>query len=165
MARRAFYSFHYELDNMRAARVRNMGVIEGDAPCSDNDWEAVKRGGDAAIERWIARQLDGRSTTIVLIGAETAGRPWITHEIMESWNKGMALLGIHVHNLLDWQGRRAIKGGNPFDHVTLGDGAIRLSSIVPVYDPPFWDSSQVYKHIAANLGDWIEHAHGIRKVA
>lgn len=165
MARRAFYSFHYQPDNMRAARVRNIGVIEGNQPCTDNDWETVKKGGDAAIKRWIDGQLAGRSTTIVLIGEATAGRPWISYEISESWNKGMALLGIHVHNLLDWQGRRALKGSNPFDHVTLNRTGQKLSTIVPVYDPPGWDSSQVYKSIADNLDGWIEYAHGVRKAA
>lgn len=56
MARRVFYSFHYKPDKWRAAQVRHMGVIEGNVPVSDNDWETITRGGDAAIERWIADQ-------------------------------------------------------------------------------------------------------------
>ncbi|MGQ4808628.1 hypothetical protein NKDENANG_02015 [Candidatus Entotheonellaceae bacterium PAL068K] len=51
MARRAFYSFHYDFDNWRASQVRNMGIIEGNRPATDNDWEQIKRGGDAAIKR------------------------------------------------------------------------------------------------------------------
>ena len=74
MARRCFYSFHYQPDNWRASQVRNMGVIEGNQPVGDNDWETVKRGGDRAVENWIADQMSGRSCTVVLIGAETAGR-------------------------------------------------------------------------------------------
>lgn len=50
MARRAFYSFHYQPDNFRAAQVRNMGVIEGNITVTDNDWEAVKKGGDASVQ-------------------------------------------------------------------------------------------------------------------
>lgn len=53
MARRVFYSFHYQPDVTRVAKLRNIGVIEGNRPCTDNDWETVKRDGDAAIERWI----------------------------------------------------------------------------------------------------------------
>jgi len=56
--RRTFFSFHYKPDNWRAAQVRNMGVVEGNAPVSDNDWETIQRGGDAAIKRWI----NGQST-------------------------------------------------------------------------------------------------------
>ena len=54
MGRRVFYSFHYELDNWRASIVRNIGSIEGNRPATDNDWETVKKGGDKAIENWIA---------------------------------------------------------------------------------------------------------------
>ncbi len=74
MTRRVFYSFHYELDVWRAAKVRKMGVVEGNEPAMDNDWEVVKRGGDAAIRRWIAGQMERRTCTIVLVGAKTAGR-------------------------------------------------------------------------------------------
>ena len=39
MARKCFYSFHYQPDNVRASQVRNIGAIEGNQPVSDNDWE------------------------------------------------------------------------------------------------------------------------------
>jgi len=84
MARRAFYSFHYAPDNWRASQVRNMGVIEGNTPATDNDWESIKKGGDAAIQKWIDDQMDGKSVAIVLIGANTAGRKWIKYEIKKS---------------------------------------------------------------------------------
>ena len=74
MARKAFYSFHYVPDNSRAAQVRNMGVIEGNSPASDNDWESVKRGGDTAIQNWINSQLSGKSVAIVLIAAHESPR-------------------------------------------------------------------------------------------
>ena len=41
MARKAFYSFHYEPDNWRVAQVRSMGIIDGNKLASDNDWEEV----------------------------------------------------------------------------------------------------------------------------
>ena len=86
MKRRVFYSFHYKPDNWRASKVRNIGAIEGNQPATDNDWETVKRGGDRAIERWIAGQMRGRSCTVVLVGANTANRKWINREIV---NRGM----------------------------------------------------------------------------
>ena len=73
MARRAFYSFHYKPDNWRASQVRNMGVVEGNKPATDNDWEDVKKGGDKAIKNWIDGQIKGKSVAIVLIGEKTAG--------------------------------------------------------------------------------------------
>jgi hypothetical protein len=68
MARQVFYSFHYENDNWRASQVRNIGVIEGNRPAPDNDWETLKRGGDNAIKRWIDDQMHYRSCTVVLVG-------------------------------------------------------------------------------------------------
>ena len=82
MARKVFYSFHYQADGWRASKVRNIGVVEGNAPATDNKWEEVKRGGDAGIKRWIDEQLAGRTCTIVLVGAETAARQWVKYEIV-----------------------------------------------------------------------------------
>ncbi len=164
MAKRAFFSFHYVPDNWRAAQVRNIGVIEGNRPCTDNDWESVCRAGEAAIKRWIDGQIDGRSCTVVLIGAGTAGRKWIEYEIAESWNRGKGLLGIHIHNLNGRNGLQSAKGTSPFTGFTLKDGR-RLADLVPVYDPPFWQSKDVYGYIAENIEGWLGNALGIRQAA
>ena len=37
MARRSFFSFHYKPDNWRAGQVRNMGMVDGNKPVTDND--------------------------------------------------------------------------------------------------------------------------------
>ena len=110
MVRRVFYSFHYEPDNWRAAQVRNIGSIEGNRPATDNDWETVKKGGDAAIKRWIAGQMEFRSCTVVLVGSNTANRKWINHEIVKSWDDGMGVVGIHIHGLEDSGGYTSKKG-------------------------------------------------------
>ncbi|MDR2251725.1 MAG: TIR domain-containing protein, partial [Endomicrobium sp.] len=83
--RRVFYSFHYEKDVMRASQIRNIGVIEGNTPVSDNDWETVKRGGDIAIKRWIDDNMSGCSCLVVLIGENTAERKWVRYEIERAW--------------------------------------------------------------------------------
>lgn len=162
MARRVFYSFHYKPDNWRASQVRNMGVIEGNSPVSDNDWEEVKKGGDKAIQDWIDGQLKGRSCTVVLIGEKTAGRKWIKYEIKKSWDSGKGLLGIYIHNLKDSDGNQATKGKNPFDDFTVGEDKKKLSSIVKAYDPPYSTSTNVYDYISKNLEDRIEKAIDIR---
>lgn len=160
MARRIFYSFHYKPDNWRVSKIRNIGAIEGNKPATDNDWEAVTGRGDAAIEKWIKDQMAGRSCAVVLIGQNTAGRKWINYEIVESWTKGMGLLGIHIHNITNSDGEQSSKGSNPFSGFTIGDKS--LSSIVKTYDPPFSTSSYVYNHIAENIADWIDEAVAIR---
>ena len=87
MAKRScFYSFYYKRDNWRVAMVRNIGVVEGNKPASDNDWESITSSGDTAIKNWIASQLKGKSCVVVLVGTNTAGRKWIKHEIIKGWD-------------------------------------------------------------------------------
>lgn len=139
-----------------------MGVVDGNKPATDNDWETVKKGGDAAIKKWIDGQLVGRSCTVVLIGAETADRKWINYEIKTSWDEGKGVLGIYIHNLKNADGKQSAKGKNPFESFTMNQGQTKLSSIVKAYDPPFTDSQKVYDHIQTNLAAWIEAAIKIR---
>jgi hypothetical protein len=141
-----------------------MGVIEGNAPASDNDWETITEGGDDAIEEWIDDQLYGKSVAIVLIGANTAGRKWIKYEIKKAWEEGKGLLGVYIHNLTNAAGDQSSKGRNPFQDFTVNvDGTDkRLSSIVEAYDPPYTTSKNVYAHIEENLAHWIEEAIEIR---
>lgn len=163
MARRVFYSFHFKPDSWRASQVRNAGVVEGNQPVSDNDWEAVKRGGDDAVKKWIADQLNGRTCTVVLIGANTSTRKWVKHEIKESWNSGKGVAGIYVHRLKDANGAQSAKGDNPFDGFTFGEAKTPLSSVVKAYNPPGTSSTAVYQWIKDNLGAIVEEAIATRK--
>ena len=160
VTRRTFFSFHYKPDNWRASQVRNMGAVEGNEPVSDNDWETVTKGGDAAIRRWINDQMHGKSCAIVLIGANTSGRKWIKYEIDKAWNDGKGVVGIYIHNLQNSNGDQSTKGANPFYSIIV-DGK-RLSNIVKDYDPPYKRSTYVYAHIKDNIADWVEEAIRIR---
>jgi len=162
MARRAFYSFHYVPDHWRASQVRNMGVIEGNQPVKDNDWETITKGGAAAIERWIDDQMSGKSCVIVLIGSETANRKWINYEIVKAWNESKGLLGIYIHRLKNSAQEQSTQGFNPFDYISLERSGTKLSTIIKTYNPPYYDSTQVYGYIKSNLSDWIEEAVEIR---
>lgn len=163
MARRVFFSFHYKGDNWRASQVRNMGVIEGNRPVTDNDWEQIKRGGEKTIQNWIDGQLKGRSCTAVMIGSKTAGRKWIKYEIENSWNNGKGVFGVYIHNLLDKDRKKSVKGKNPFTDFTMNRDAKKLSSIVKAYDPPYSKSTNVYNHIKDNIADWANEAVSIRE--
>ena len=162
MKRRVFYSFHYEPDNWRASQVRNIGVIEGNRPATDNDWETVKRGGGRAIKRWIAEQMRHRSCTVVLVGSKTADRKWINHEIVESWDDGMGVVGIRTHGLENSDGRVSRRGANPFQYITHGESNKRLSMIVKCYDPAGRTSRERYNWIAKHLANAVEEAIRIR---
>lgn len=162
MTRKVFFSFHYIPDNWRASQVRNMGVIEGNSPVSDNDWESITSGGEKDIQDWIDHQLNGKSCTIVLIGEKTAGRKWIKYEIKESWESGKGVLGIYIHNLKDKEGNQSKKGNNPFDDFTFEGSGDKMSTLVKAYNPPYIVSTNVYDYIKENIEDWVEEAIKIR---
>jgi hypothetical protein len=160
MARQVFYSFHYQPDNWRTSQVRNIGVIEGNRAAPDNDWETITKGGEGKIQKWIDDQMHYRSTTIVLVGANTAGRKWIDYEIKKTWQEKMGLLGICIHRLKDSNGNQSAQGKNPFEAFKVGETP--LSQIVKLYNPPYYDSKDVYNYIANNISGWVEEAIKIR---
>lgn len=135
MTRNVFYSFHYTPDCFRAAQIRNIGVVAGNKPASDNDWETVKKGGDDAIKKWIDGQLNGKSCAVVLIGTNTAGRKWINYEIKKAWDEKKGVVGVYIHRLKDLDGNQSNKGNNPFDKFNVNGTS--LSSIVKAYNPPY----------------------------
>lgn len=159
--RQVFFSFHFEKDVWRASQVRNMGAIEGNSPLSDNAWEEVKRQGEEHIQAWIDEQLKYRSCVIVLVGQETANRPWVRHEIERGWKLGKGVLGICIHNLKNREGYQSSKGTNPFATFTFGQDKT-FDQIVRLYDSPFSSSTDVYAHISQNIASWVEDAIAIR---
>ena len=161
MARRVF-SFHFDNDFWRTQQVRNMNALEGQAICSANDWEEVKRRGDGAIKKWIDDQMFGKSCVVVLVGAETANRRWVIHEISKGWNDKKAVLGIRVHKLLDMYSRSSTPGGNPFSKVTFTGTTRTLAEVAPLRVPAGTDSKAVYASICDNIDTWIEDAIRIR---
>lgn len=163
MARRVFYSFHYKPDVTRVSQVRNIGRLEANRPATDNDWETVVSGKDISIKKWITNQMKGRSCTVVLVGEKTAGRKWINHEIIKSWDEGMGVVGIHIHGLKNLNGYIAKKGKNPFDNIGYGNTGKKLSSIVKCYNPQGTNSKERYAWIAKYLEDAIAEAINIRK--
>lgn len=164
VVRKCFYSFHFKPDCWRASMVRSIGTIEGNEPTSDNDWEAITSGADkdAKIQRWIAGQLSGKTCTIVLIGTDTANRKWINHEIVESWNAGLGVVGIRIHGLKNSLGMTSGMGANPFDNITHNSTKSKLSSIVRCYNPAGATSPERYDWIAKHLANAVEEAINIR---
>lgn len=157
MARRTFFSFHYDNDISRANVVRNSWVTQDREAAGFFDaslWEDAKKKGKAAIEAMIDAGLKNTTVTAVLIGAETSERDYVIYEIKESYQRGNGLLGVYVHNIKNLSGQTSTKGSNPFDrvYITQPDGAKKyFSSIYPTYD---WVANDGYK----NLGSWVEAA-------
>jgi hypothetical protein len=157
MARRVFFSFHYEGDILRVGQIRNSGIVlsPGDSSAGFTDtasWESIKRRGDVAIRAWIDGELNGTSVTVVLIGSNTANRDWINYEIIESVKRKNGLLGIYIHNVKDLNGQTTTKGENPFAYLNWDNGQGRpLSETYPTYD---W----LHDLGRQNLASWVEKA-------
>jgi len=114
--RRTFFSFHYQHDIWRATNVRNSGAIDAKLQAGWVDaslWEATKRRGPAAIRQLIEQGLKNTSVTVVLIGAHTAERPWVRHEITKSLERGNGVIGVRIHRIKDKEGRKDRAGPVP----------------------------------------------------
>ena len=121
--------------------VRNSWVTQGRAAAGfvdAADFEEVKRGGDAAIKRWIREQLYGTSVTVVLVGSQTCASTYVQYEIERSEAIGNGLLGIDVSKIKDF----------------LGNTTDRCGRIPEGYEFYLWNRDDGY----SNMGDWIEAA-------
>lgn len=162
MSRRVFYSFYYAEDAWRVSQIRQIGAIEGQRVVTSNEWEQIERQSEG-VKRWIDEQMKGKSCVVVLIGQNTASRPWVKYEIEKGWNDKRGVLGVRIHGLLDYQQRTSLRGPNPFDGLTLNNGKERLSSHVPIFDPAGNNSKEIYASIKEYLGAWIDHAIQVRQ--
>src|SRR3990172_610485 len=107
MARRVFFSFHYERDVSRANVVRNSWVTQDREAAGFFDaglWEEAKRKGDAAIKKMIDDALQNTSVTAVLIGKETSSRPYVQYEIDQSMARGNGLVGVWINAIKNLAG-------------------------------------------------------------
>lgn len=157
MARRVFFSFHYQNDVVRANHVRKSNVtkdsIEVAGFVDSADFEKVEQEGDAAIKKWINNQLSGTSVTVVLIGSQTSNRDYVKYELQQSYAKGNGMLGIYIHQCKDFSGKTSTKGDNYFGDIgqDINGNKVYFSSTYPCYD---WIDDDGYN----NLGKWIEAA-------
>lgn len=151
MAKSVFYSFHFDRDVHRVQLVRNINALEGQPLRNAQEWEAIKRGGDAVIQKWIDEQMAYKKAVIVLVGKETAGRKWVTYEINKAWNDKRPLLGIRIHGLSSL-GTVDSVGSSPFN----------ATSGIPLFDPTVLgyggsiDSKKTYEKLASNLDSWAD---------
>jgi hypothetical protein len=102
-------------------------------------WEETRRRGDAAIRGLINAGLEATSVTVVLIGAETATRKYVSYEIEQSVARGNGVLGIRVNGIKDSFGRIDPPGAVP---------AALIAIAAPVYS---WEYGK--------LGEWVERAY------
>ncbi|MDQ1103748.1 TIR domain-containing protein [Nocardioides zeae] len=152
MAKTVFYSFHYTRDVHRVQLVKHINALEGQPILNSQQWETVQRGGTPAIQKWIDGEMAYKRAVVVLIGKETAGRPWVKYEIQKAWSIKKPLVGIRIHGLSS-MGTVDTIGGDPFANAGVRG--------VPIYDPTVknWqgsiDSQATYRALAANIEQWV----------
>lgn len=156
MARRVFFSFHYERDIWRANVVRNCWVTQDREAAGFWDaslWEEAKKRGDDVVKKLIDDALIGTSVTAVLIGAETCDRKWVRYEILESHKRNNGLLGVYIYQIEDQHGKTDQAGPNPFKsiYVERNGKKVYFSDLYPTY---YWFSNEGYK----NIHSWVEKA-------
>ncbi len=165
MARKVFFSFHYQQDIFRVNVIRKHALTKGGYQISGYQdrslWEQSKTNSPLALKRMINSALKNTSVTVVLIGAQTAGRRWIEYEIEKSYERGNGIIGVYIHNIRSARTqKRSHKGVNPLDNfqVTLPTSSTRarpltasLAELCPTYD---WGLDRGYD----NFSKWVEQA-------
>jgi hypothetical protein len=130
MARRCFFSFHYQdVIDFRANVVRKHNITKDDNGgfFDASIWETAKKQGDVALKRLINGGLENTTATAVLIGSGTYARRWVHYEVMKSIERGNFVIGIHINGIRDRHGIVLSQGPNPFDYLGLhvnADGTI-----------------------------------------
>lgn len=122
MAKRVFFSFHYQdIIDFRANVVRNHWVTKPDREAAGffdaSIWESAKKTGDIALKRLINGALNNTSVTAVLIGENTFSRKWVRYELVKSLEVGNKLVGVHINKIPCKNKQCKPLGTDPFDHL------------------------------------------------
>ena len=122
MAKRVFFSFHYQdVIDFRANVVRNHWLTKPDREEAGffdaSIWEDAKKTSTIALKRLINGEFKNTTVTTVLIGSETYARRWVRYEIAKSMAKGNKLLGVHINGIKSKNGKIKNLGPNPFDYL------------------------------------------------
>lgn len=114
MARRCFFSFHYQ-HVWRVNQIRSVPNVVGTAAAGFQDaslWESSK-GSPETIKRLINEALKNTTVTVVFVTYGTANRTYINYEIEQSLNRGNGLVAIQIHELKDQYGNVGSAGAIP----------------------------------------------------
>lgn len=173
MAKRVFFSFHYQdVIDFRANVVRNHWMTKPDREEAGyfdvSIWENARKQGDVALKRLINGGLENTSNTCVLIGSQTYARPWVRYEILKSFRRGNHIFGVHINGIKSKNGTIKLLGPNPLEYVGVTFSADGNTATLLEYNGSDWvkydkiDGSasysfsvdQQYRGNAYKLGNW-----------
>lgn len=153
-----FVAFNTENDMMRVKVVRNSWLanpkFEIAGYIEEDDWMSLKIQGNEYLRDWIDRQLMGTAVTVVLIGSDTYDAPWVRYAIKESYIRGNAMVGIHLHNIVDNNGGGCDRGQNPLELYTVGGSNGTKSTLADIYPTYDW----VQDNGQSMLESWVNNA-------
>ncbi len=132
MAKRVFFSFHYQdVIDFRANVVRNHWVVKDDREAAGffdaSIWEETKKSGETALKALIDGGLKNTSNSCVLVGSETFVRPWVKYEIFKSIDVRNHIFAVHINSIKGRDQKIKTMGLNPFEWLGLrfnSDGKI-----------------------------------------
>ena len=157
MLRRVYFSYYFVQDIERFYVVRNSWAfhdIEEANIIDTAEFERIKQSGDKTVYQWIDDHLVDTSATVILIGTETLNRPYVKHEIMESYKRGNAIIGVYIHNVRNMRTSLTSRKGEI--HTIIG----HTDQNEPIYFDEICDS--IYDYVddngKKNMGEWIESA-------
>ncbi|WP_417610293.1 TIR domain-containing protein [Owenweeksia hongkongensis] len=125
MARRVFFSFHYDdVADFRVNVIRKSGVLRHKGNTSKfidkSLWEAARLKSKQALQEVIDDGLNGCGITALLIGSETVDRKWVRYELVKSLIEGKGILSIHLNRIRSRStGKISSKGVNPLSKLKL----------------------------------------------
>ena len=115
-SRHVYFAIDHERDLHRVNQIRGQlaGPDVGQAGFFDAaEYAELARGNKDSIRRAIRERVAGTSVTLVLIGAETASRPFVHLAIEASIANQNGVVGIHVHGVDDQDGKSDLHGPPP----------------------------------------------------
>lgn len=137
MARRVFFSFHYQPDVFRANVVKNawVGRDREDAGFFNASVvEATKKTSDDALRAFLRKGLEGASVLCALAGTETASRRWVRFEVLQALRDGRGIMEIAIHGIKCAKtGMTAAAGPSVLGELGFwtGDGRVTFMEIGP----------------------------------
>ncbi len=146
MAKRVFFSFHYQdVIDFRANVVRNHWMTKPDREEAGyfdaSIWESARRQGDTALKRLINSGLENTSNTCILVGSQTYARPWVRYEILKSFRRGNHIFGVHINGIKSKDRTTKPIGPNPLEYIGV----------------TFSDDGQTATLWEKNTNDWVKY--------
>jgi len=157
--REVFFSFEYDKDFCRAAKIRNAFEVTANDDIYDSEWKTIRTKDPEEAKAWLREQIELRDCLVVLIGETTANNPWINFEIETARDFGKGIVGIYINELEDQDGNVTARGHNPFRFVnsTHFEGKT-LSDKINRFESSYVVSKAVYNDIKDHLEEIVEEA-------